>query len=209
MHLHPLQVDGFCTDCFAHFDSITCAVLTIGSRKMQQIRAVLCQQGICAKVCAKAASCQDHGSELLEFLPSLLVSATNALSIVDHEVSHACLGNQSSQICPLYHSLQRLYESISDCHAWEALLPPVCAWLRMTAQTCQQRKIQRKFVHEPIYICTTVGTKNFGDRWPLCSTFQGILDENILGVRNPFLLLSPGLSTVDATRGLGGVAAAE
>merc|ERR1719238_724684 len=55
-----------------HLQAIACAVVTICSWKMGKVGAVLAQQRIRCKVCAKAARCDDDGAMLLECLAVLV-----------------------------------------------------------------------------------------------------------------------------------------
>merc|ERR1719454_2381398 len=51
-----------------HLQAIACAVVTVGSWEMGKVRAVLAQQRIRCKVCAKATRRNDDGAMLLEGL---------------------------------------------------------------------------------------------------------------------------------------------
>ena len=66
MLLDPLEINGYGSDCLAHLDRITSAVLTICCGKMQQIRTKHCQQWILSKIGTKSTTGKDNGTKLLK-----------------------------------------------------------------------------------------------------------------------------------------------
>mmetsp|Transcript_51518 Transcript_51518/g.84392 ORF Transcript_51518/g.84392 Transcript_51518/m.84392 type:complete len:376 (-) Transcript_51518:12-1139(-) len=209
VNLHPFQVDAARTNGFAHLDTISGGVVTVGSGKVQEVRPVLGQQGIIRKVGAKAPRGQNHGAFLGEVLALLLVGHATNSSGLSQELLDLGLVDDSRQVTALRNLLHHLDQSIGDGHSRETLLATMGAGSRMTTETSQEGHVQVELVHQPIDVRAAVSTEHLHQLRFLGSALQGIGSKELDGVLHLLHLLGLRLCPVDATGGFGGISTAE
>eukprot|EP00438_Fugacium_kawagutii_P030997 Skav203573 [mRNA] locus=scaffold3576:299476:300856:- [translate_table: standard] len=160
MDLYPLQVNATGTNGLTHLDAITSGVVTIGGGQMQQVGAVLGQQGIIGEVGAKATGGQNHWSLLGEILALLLVDHATDAIIFGQELLHLGLVDDSGQVTSLGDLLHHLDQGIGDGHSGETLLAAVGAGSGMTTQAGQEGHVKIELVHQPVHIRAAVSTEH-------------------------------------------------
>mmetsp|Transcript_7375 Transcript_7375/g.8038 ORF Transcript_7375/g.8038 Transcript_7375/m.8038 type:complete len:235 (-) Transcript_7375:352-1056(-) len=157
VHLHPFQVDTLCTNCLAHLDAVTGAVLAISGGQVHEVWAVHRQERLLREVGAEAAAGQDHRAILLDVHAALLVDAAHHAIAVGQQLVDPCFGDDACPVSLLRHLLHHLDQGVSDGHSREALLAPVSPWGRMAAKACNEREIEVKLFNQPINVRAAVG----------------------------------------------------
>merc|ERR1719487_1569723 len=101
---------------------------------MEQIGAVLREQGVLAKICTEATRCENHWPKFLVLCAALRILAADYSAAVAKQLVHAGLGDDACTVCLLRNLLEHLDQCICDSHTREALLTTMCTWLRVAAE---------------------------------------------------------------------------
>mmetsp|Transcript_87362 Transcript_87362/g.157361 ORF Transcript_87362/g.157361 Transcript_87362/m.157361 type:complete len:247 (+) Transcript_87362:475-1215(+) len=210
MDLHPFKVDGLCADGLTQLDAVPGGVVAVGGGQVHEVGPVLGQQRSVGEISPKAASGQDHRSILLELLAFLYIRAAHASAGGVHEqFLNLGLVDDACKVGRLRDLLHHLDEGIGDGHSRKALLATVGSRSGVATETSKQGHVQVKLVHEPVHIPAAVAAQDFYQLRLLSTTLERVRCEECDGILGLQCLLRLGLGTVDATRGLGGIAATE
>mmetsp|Transcript_23600 Transcript_23600/g.48964 ORF Transcript_23600/g.48964 Transcript_23600/m.48964 type:complete len:246 (-) Transcript_23600:404-1141(-) len=136
--LHPFQVDAAGSNGLTHLDAIAGGMVTVGGGQVQQVRAVLGQQGIICEIGAKATGGQNHRALFGKVLALLLVDHSAHGAGLGHQLLDLGLVDDSGQVAALRNLLHHLDQSIGDGHSRETLLATMSAGSRMTTETSQE-----------------------------------------------------------------------
>merc|ERR1719453_235748 len=198
MHLYPLQVNGLGTNGLSHLNGITSAMFAIGRGQMQQVWPVLGEQRIGSEVCAIASRGKDHWPKLLVHRACLPVLASNDSIAIHDQLENVCLGDDASAVGLFGDFLAHLDQSVSDRHARETFFATVGARHGVAAEASKEREIQVELVHQPIHICAAVCAKDLSNLWFFGATLQGVCEEDVVSVFNPFGCLRLRCSAIDS-----------
>mmetsp|Transcript_30036 Transcript_30036/g.53035 ORF Transcript_30036/g.53035 Transcript_30036/m.53035 type:complete len:298 (-) Transcript_30036:218-1111(-) len=203
MNLDPFQINCVCTHSHGHLEAIPGAVVTVGCWQMHKVRPVLCEQGICGEVGAKASRADDHWPILLADCSvscGALHTADIASRIGEQFLNLGLQHNLcAASLLIIGNLLKCFHERICDSHAWEALLTTMCPWVGVTTKPGHEAQVEAKLINKPINRWRALLTKHSHKVWALGSTTHAILSKGLGAVCDLQLTLRLCQCSIDTT----------